>query len=352
MPRPQFTSFLPARINTGPWVAGYSLDVLKTRLPQERCVLPICSLGTPPEELAGLAPLVLPPIYHEALDDNLQAAMVAQIRRCFPFYAESRAGRSGGRAIEVVELPRRTPAAPAERPRVLAFGVDTTVEQHGPHLPLATDTIQTYAVLERLAAEFDGFMIGPPLDYGHLTWGLAFGMSVDVTTPLLTRYMTAFTAALREWLNPAALYVADVHGSLAHRNAVQEGLRRSGAPRWAFRWLHDPLVEFGFQRGDAHAGGVETALVAHIDPQLVCAEWWPARVETLAAGQMTMADAVELSGDVSRFVARVEAGGPNGIVGDVRQAALLDAPELFRRMLVTARQDVTALLRPRDASLD
>ena len=61
MTQPTLTPFLPTRINTGPWLAGYSLPELKARVGASRVVLPICSLGTPPAELAGLAPLVLPP---------------------------------------------------------------------------------------------------------------------------------------------------------------------------------------------------------------------------------------------------------------------------------------------------
>ena len=57
------TPFLPTRINTGPWLVGYSHHELKRRVGRDRMVLPICSLGTPPEQLAGLAPLVLPPLY-------------------------------------------------------------------------------------------------------------------------------------------------------------------------------------------------------------------------------------------------------------------------------------------------
>jgi creatinine amidohydrolase len=337
------TPFLPTRINTGPWLAGYSLDVLKERVGSERTVLPICSLGTPPEQLAALAPVVLPPLYHEALDGALKSALCDQIRRCFPYFEGTRNRANFRGTFDVVELPARRPAPIRHHPKILGFSVDTTVEQHGPHLPLGTDTIQSYAVLHRLASEFDELMVGPPLDYGHLTWGLPFGMSIDLTPPLVTRYMCGFVNALIDWLSPVALYVVDVHGSLAHRAAIQEGLRRSRCSRWAFRWLHEPLVEFAGDRGDPHAGGVETALVAKINPALVDSHWWPGRIEALAADQMTMAEAVELSGDLRRFIARVESGTLNGIVGKVRNAFDLEADELMNRMLVVARQDVRAL---------
>jgi creatinine amidohydrolase len=344
MPPRHFLPFLPGRINTGTWLAGHSLAILKERVGSEHIVLPICSLGTAAEELASLAPLVLPPLYHEALDADLKAALSQQIRRCFPFYEGTRErGRFRG-TFDIVELPERPSAPPTSPPSVLAIGVDTTVEQHGPHLPLGTDTIQTYAVLQQLAAERDGVAVGPSLDYGHLTWGLPFGLSIDLTPALTARYMTGFVDALVDSFSPAAIYVADVHGSLAHRNAIQDGLRRSRCDRWAFRWLHEPLAEFAGDRGDMHAGGVETLLVQLINSGLVDAHWWPARVDELAASQMNTSDAIPLSSDLPRFGERVESQQLNGIVGDVRNAFRLDARVLMDRMLEVARKDVAGLL--------
>src|SRR5436190_23903762 len=101
------TPFLPVKINTGPWVAGYSLNALRERVASDRIVLPICSLGTPAGDLAQLAPLVLPPLYHEAMDAELAASLVSQIRRCFPFYEGTQRRRDFRGTVQVVELPRR-----------------------------------------------------------------------------------------------------------------------------------------------------------------------------------------------------------------------------------------------------
>lgn len=345
LPSP-LTPFLPTLINTGPWVAGYTLEALRARVRTDRIVLPICSFGTTRESLATLAPLVLPPLYHEGLDSDpgLKTAIVDRIRTCFPFFTGTRDRADFAGTFEVVELPRQTPVPPAQAPRVLAFSIDTAIEQHGPHLPLATDTMQSYAVLHRLAARHAAITLGPPLDYGHLTWGLPFGFSIDLTPPLVTRYVRGCVDALLAWQNPAALYVVDVHGSLAHRQAIQQALRASRCARWAFRWLYEPLIPFSHDRGDAHAGGVETALIAHISPDLVDGRWWPQRSDELAARQMLMADAVGLSSDLTQFIAQVEAHGLNGIVGEVRHASRLDAADLLQRMVDVAEADIAPLL--------
>ena len=335
--------YIPREVNSGTWLTAYTLNELKECIEDKAIVLPICSLGTPFEDLARLGEFVLPPLYHEALDTALQQEILAQLNRCFPYYEETREATANSASVKVIELPQTQHEAPA-RPRVLSFSVDTAVEQHGPHLPLATDTIQSYAVLARLAKEIDGFLVGPPVEYGHLTWGLPFGMSVDITPPLLSRYVTGFADAMQEWLQPEAMYVVDVHGSIVHRTAIIDGLKASNIERFAFRWLYDPIVEFAGDRGDQHAGGVETAMVELASPDLVDHRWWPGRIDELAARQMDLATAVELTPDLSRFIAHAESHSLNGIVGDVRNYYNVDASTMFARMLEITRADLKQLI--------
>jgi creatinine amidohydrolase/Fe(II)-dependent formamide hydrolase-like protein len=278
------------------------------------------------------------------LDEPLKSAIVDRVRQCFPYFIGTRKRAEIPGDLRVVEFPTRELES-VERPQVLAFSVDTAVEQHGPHLPLATDRIQSYSVLTRLAQDFDGMAIGPPLDYGQLTWGLPFGMSIDITAPLLARYVTRFTNALLDWLSPFSIYVVDVHGSTIHRAAIQEGLAASRCKRWAFRWLYEPLYEFAGGRGDQHAGGVETALVHFINPDLVDPGWWPNRVDELAAGQMPLEDVLDMSQDLGRFIQHVETCSRNGIVGDIRNFFTLNPTMLMEAMLSVARQDVVGLMK-------
>jgi len=315
---------------------------LLRQTPGEEIVLPICPVGTPYAELASLARFVLPPLFHEALDEDLKQAMLAQIRRCFPYYEGTSRWKAGDTALQIVELARQT-VPPPWKPRILAFSVDTAVEQHGPHLPLATDTIQSYAVLARLAEEIDGFIAGPPVEYGHLTWGLPFGMSVDLTAPLTTRYVTGYANAMQEWLQPEYLYVVDVHGSIVHRNAIIKGLTASNVQRWSFRWLYDPIVEFAGDRGDQHAGGVETALVERAESKLVDPAWWPNRSRELTDRQMDLKLAVEMTPHLDSFIKHVESHSLNGIVGDVQNYYNVDPDLMFERMLAITRADLAKL---------
>ncbi|MFT5027661.1 MAG: creatinine amidohydrolase [Candidatus Binatia bacterium] len=334
--------YFPKRVNTGKFLPGYTFNELEKRIANEKVALPVCSLGTPADQLAFLAPLVLPPLYHEAMDEDLRERILNRILLTFPYYAgtKKRMNFKGNFSIRECVGKRN---APPDSPKILAFSVDTAVEEHGPHLPLGTDTLQSYAVLNQLAKETDDLLVGPPVEYGQLTWGLPFGLSVDLTAPLLTRYVRGFVNAVMKWIKPAAIYVVDVHGSIVHRTAIQEGLKLSDCKHWAFRWLHEPLTEFAGDRGDQHAGGVETALIHHINPELVDARWWPDKVEELALGQTPMVSAIELSGDLSKFIDAVEKHPLNGIVGNIRNFFDLDAELLMNRMMDVAREDVTKL---------
>ena len=339
--------YLPSSLNEGAFVTAYSRPELARLVGGARVVLPICSLGTTAAELEELGELVLPPLYHEALDEQLREQLVERIRACFPFYEGTRERASWSGRLEVVELPRAAVAAD-HRGGIACFSVDTAVEEHGPHLPLATDTIQSYGVLHELAAEHADLHRVAPVEYGQLTWGLPFGLSVDITAPLLTRYVAGFARAIMEWARPEALYVVDVHGSIVHRTAIMDGLAGSETPRWAFRWLHDSLVEFAGERGDQHAGGVETVLVELINGQLVDGQLWPSAIDDIARGQMDMERAIELSGNLAEFIEVVERSNLqevplNGIVGDIYNARHLDAAEMMQRMLAVAEQDLENL---------
>jgi len=338
------TAWLPRRVNESTWLSHYTADELEIRVRGERVVLPICFIGTPPEQIEGLGPLVLPPLLTEALDLELTSSIVARIGACFPFLESDRRREQADTKIDIVELPRAALPRVAAAPQILAFSVDTAVEQHGPHLPLATDRIQSYAVLAQLADEIEGFVVAPPVDYGHLTWGLPRGLSIDIGPTLLSRYVARYAAALATRYEPSALYVVDVHGSPVHRRAIEEGLAASGVSCWKFRWLHQPLVEFAADRGDQHAGGVETAVVEAIEPNLLDSSWWPDRITELQAGEMTFEMALHLQNDLNEFIRFAEEHSWNGIVGRILNYRDLEGRALLGRMFDMARQDVRALL--------
>jgi creatinine amidohydrolase/Fe(II)-dependent formamide hydrolase-like protein len=334
---------VPKTLNTGPWLTAYSWPALAERVARESVILPICSIATPPAEIAKLGPLVMPPLFHEAMDRDLRDAMIARVQHCFPYVTGSgRRAKTPGK-LEVVELPRRDWKS-NQKHSIVAFSMDTAVEEHGPHLPLATDRIQSYAVLQQMEREFDGKLtLAPPLDYGQLLWGLPLGLSVDITADLVVRYVRGYADAISLLMNAAALYVVDTHGSAVHRQAVQDGLRGVKS-HWIFRWVYEPLSDLTLGRGDAHAGGVETAVVENINPALVDRAWFPTRIDELERDQLSLPRCLEMVKEMPKFIEFAESSGWNGIVGKIRNYDDLDAAAMFEKMCDAARKDIRALL--------
>jgi creatinine amidohydrolase/Fe(II)-dependent formamide hydrolase-like protein len=332
------------RLNDGPWITAYTWTALASLASQEALTLPIISIHDDPGRLHRLGTRLLPPLFREAMDDDLRRAIITRIDECLPYFHTTSHRAAASARVQVVESPNHPAPGPATRPRVLAICIDTAVEQHGPHLPLATDRIQSLTVLDALARQTPDLHIAPPLDYGQLAWGLPIGWSVDLTAPLTTRYVTGYVNALLDAFQPQAIYAVCVHGSRFHHEAIRAGLQQSRAQRWVFRWLHEPLSPQAWSRGDAHAGGVETALIEHINPALLDPRWWPARRAELQQRQMTLAQAIERSANLPAFILQDHRRTWNGIVGDLANYDTLNPAAMMALMLDTARRDLGDLL--------
>jgi len=143
-----------------------------------------------------------------------------------------------------------------------------SVEPHGPHLPLETDTVisVTCAVraAERLEAEGMRAVVAPSIPYGVTDYAAGFAGAIGVPAAALTPLLRAVAQRL---LTTGFAHVCFVNNHLepAHDAAVRaaiDGLAPGAASvacpltrRWG-RTLSDE-----FKRGDCHAGRYETSLV-------------------------------------------------------------------------------------------
>lgn len=148
-------------------------------------------------------------------------------------------------------------------------------EQHGPHLPTATDTLIATALCHRVAERTDAVVL-PPIpvaaSYGH---GTALPGTISLTPVLLAQIVcqyadwAAATSRLTRLLlvnahygNSAALAVATDHLRL-HRPDLQ-----IGAVDW---WAVDPVVATAMTSdgADIHANRGETSVMLALVPELV-----------------------------------------------------------------------------------
>jgi creatinine amidohydrolase len=165
------------------------------------------------------------------------------------------------------------------RPAVLPIGA---FEQHGPHLPLATDTIIVERLAEEVASATDGFLL-PSLAYGALSRPRSGGGDLfpapALTLPALLATVDAVVQGLIDagarrlivlswhWENANVLWEA--LGSVVSGEAIRAVLVDNPAA-----YLDGGLIEALFPEGfpgweSEHAGRLETALVSYLTPELV-----------------------------------------------------------------------------------
>lgn len=140
-----------------------------------------------------------------------------------------------------------------------------SMEQHGPHLPLDTDTVIATATAERVAHQLTQRLSGdvraaPPVAYGASGEHQDFPGTTSIGTDALSHLLTELVRSLSCWAGPILLI--NGHGGNIHALDHAVDLLRSENRRVA--WL-----SCGPADGDAHAGHVETSLMLHLAPQRV-----------------------------------------------------------------------------------
>jgi mycofactocin precursor peptide peptidase len=186
-------------------------------------------------------------------------------------------------------------------------------EQHGPHLPLDTDTRIAVALAEAAAVDAREVVVGPPVAYGASGEHEAFAGTVSIGTEALTMLLVELA---RSALPPfGRLLFVNGHGGNA--DAVARATRvAAGEGRAVASWA--PRVH----GGDAHAGHVETSLLLAISPEAV-------RLDLLAPGNTT---------PLAELATELRAGGvapvaPSGVLGDPTTASAAAGRRLFDNLV-------------------
>ena len=173
-------------------------------------------------------------------------------------------------------------------------------EQHGPHLPIRTDTLIAEAVARAVHDRCPGADLAPALPIAASGEHAAFPGTLSIGTDALTDLIVELTRHTSAWW-PALLLVNGHGGNSDALGRAVDICRSEGR-------VVD-VVHLALPGMDAHAGRAETALLLHLAPHLV-------RLDRIEAGPVdpvaTLLPALRERG--------VRSVSGNGVLGDPRGA--------------------------------
>ncbi len=198
-----------------------------------------------------------------------------------------------------------------------------SIEQHGPHLPLDTDSVIAQAIARELHARHHASGLAPLVAYGASGEHSDFPGTLSIGT-------TALTTVLTELIRDASRYwkaVLFVNGHGGNSQALNAALALASEESY--------LAAATGLRGDAtdtHAGFQETSLMLHLDPTRV-------HLERAAPGNTAPLNKI-LETMQEHGVREVSA---NGILGDPTKASHTLGAQLFNQAVEQASASYDAL---------
>lgn len=174
--------------------------------------------------------------------------------------------------ISNMTMPEFEAGLAATKTVLIPFG---SVEEHGPHLPLSTDTFEAYQVCVKAAEQRPLFVV-PPIHYGNCRSTAGHPGTISISTTTLKSLFIDIVTSLRGQGLRNFIAVSG-HAGGAHGMALQEAGEEliaryddiSVAVVTEFLLARDRAKNLIETPGDCHAGEIETSRIMHSHPQLV-----------------------------------------------------------------------------------
>ena len=194
-------------------------------------------------------------------------------------------------------------------------------EQHGPHLPLDTDTVIAEALAARIAQRLGNIgihsAVAPALAFGSSGEHQSFPGTLSIGTEALVCVLVQMVRSASTWC-ARTLFVNGHGGNLdALRTAIAQMRNEGHNAAW---------IDCAIPGGDAHAGHTETSLMLVLDPHHVRSH---DQVQGNTEPIQNLLPHMRSAG--------IAAVSENGVLGDARKASAGHG----RHLLEVAAEDMT-----------
>jgi creatinine amidohydrolase len=203
-----------------------------------------------------------------------------------------------------------------------------STEQHGPHLPLATDHLIAES-LARAATDRTGHLCTPTITVGVSPHHRQFHGTMWVDPPVFRDYVESMVRNLTYHGVDRVVFVNAHGGNVEHLREVGRRLRDDEVA-YCIEWMWDEsipeLIESSFEHPGPHGGPKETAMILHIARELVRED----RIEDARDGGLVdpMADETAFRHGARTFYDAID-NTPNGVLGDQTDASPEVGADLF-----------------------
>lgn len=195
----------------------------------------------------------------------------------------------------------RSPVVAERADRALLAVPLGATEQHGPHLPLGTDTVIAAELCRRLAEAVPEVVVGPAVPYGSSGEHAGFAGTLSIGQAALELLLVELVRGAAGF---AGVVLVNGHGgNLVPLRAAVRTLRSEGRPVLAWSPSGRP--------DDSHAGHAETSVMLRLRPDTVSmrhavrgnTDPLPSLMDRLRRGGVASVSAEGVLGDPTRAAA-------------------------------------------------